>query len=363
MAIWRSKQAKAPDLRSDAERALRSRGGASTGRGLAGPEAVDALLHELEVHQIELEMQNDELRRTGERLEASRARLSDLYDLAPVGYLTLAADGRIRQANLTAAARLGVNRAELIGRPLTHFIFTDDQDVYYLHRKALVNTRRPQNCELRLLGTDEAPFWVHLDAVLADEADGTQVCQATLTDITSQKEAEEEHRQQNRQLLCLVDELTKKTAALETANETITHIAATDDLTGLANRRHFYKSLEMAVSLARRHGSAVALVSFDLDGLKRVNDNDGHAAGDQTLVAFATLLSELCRAEDLPGRLGGDEFCVLLPGIDRNGAHAFAERVLTAVRECAGLRRGSVTADDALYVAKHNGGDTVGSVE
>ena len=139
----------------------------------------------------------------------------------------------------------------------------------------------------------------------------------------------------------------------------------------------------MAVSLARRHGSPVALVSFDLDGLKRVNDEAGHAAGDQTLAAFAALLGDLCRTEDLPGRLGGDEFCVLLPGIDGNGAGAFAERVLAAVRESAGLRREHVTvsggvaawtpddaaddllrrADEALYAAKRGGGDAVGSVE
>ena len=125
MAIWKSKQAKsaagaaatqsdrrpATDLRSDAESALRARGGSSIGRDLAGPTEVDALLHELEVHQIELEMQNEELRLTGERLEASRARFSDLYDLAPVGYLTLGDDAQILQANLTAAARLGVSRA------------------------------------------------------------------------------------------------------------------------------------------------------------------------------------------------------------------------------------------------------------
>jgi diguanylate cyclase (GGDEF)-like protein/PAS domain S-box-containing protein len=397
MAIWHSKAAKDPEaasadgsdrspatnMRCHAERALRSRGGSSTGHNLAGPKAVDALLHELEVHQIELEMQNDELRRTSEHLEASRTRFADLYDLAPVGYLTLDADSRIRQANLTAAARLGVARAQLIGRPLTHFIFADDQDIYYLHRKTLHRTLRPQSCDLRLRSADGAPFWVHLDAVLAECAPGEHVSQVTLTDIASEKQAEEESRQQNEQLLCLVAELTRRTTELEAANETITRIAATDDLTGLANRRHFYVSLQKAVSLTRRHGSPVALVSFDLDGLKRVNDDSGHAAGDQTLMGFAALLGDLCRAEDLPGRLGGDEFCVLLPGIDQTGAEAFAERVLAAVRHSAELRQGRVTvsagvaswepgeaaddllrrADVELYAAKRNGGDAVGSVE
>ena len=207
--------------------------------------------------------------------------------------------------------------------------------------------------------------------------------QATLTDIAAEKQAAEESRRKNEQLLCLVDELTRRSTELEGANETITHIAATDDLTGLANRRHFYKSLEQAVSLTRRHGSPVALVGFDLDGLKHVNDEAGHAAGDLALARFAALLDDLCRTEDLPGRLGGDEFCVLLPGIDRDGAEAFAERVLATVRASAGLSQRGVTvsagvaawrpdeaaddllrrADDALYAAKHSGGDAVGRVE
>ena len=394
MTIWHSKAAKDPafvpessdqppatDLRGHAERVLRTRGGSTIGGGPASREAVDALLHELEVHQIELEMQNEELRRTSEQLEASRDRFSELYDHAPVGYLTLGADGRIRQTNPAAATRLGVDGTDMVGHPLTRFIFSDDQDVYYLFRKALYSTCRPRNCELRLLGADGAPFWVRLDAVLAEESPGDRVCHATLTDIESRKRTEEENGQRNDQLLCLVDELLTKTAALEDANETITRIAATDGLTGLANRRHFYESLEKAVSLARRHCSPVALVSFDLDGLKHVNDETGHAAGDQALATFAALLSDLSRAEDLPGRLGGDEFSVLLPGIDEGGAWAFAERVLAAVRESAGLRRGGVTvsggvaswtaqdvpddllrrADDALYAAKHSGGDAVGS--
>ena len=111
-----------------------------------------------------------------------------------------------------------------------------------------------------------------------------------------------ERRRAEEDLAHVNDELAARAAALEEANATITRIAATDDLTGLANRRHFYEALEKAVSLARRHGYPVALVSFDLDGLKRVNDSAGHRAGDKVLVSFADLLAALCRAEDLPAR-------------------------------------------------------------
>ncbi|MEI6450328.1 MAG: PAS domain-containing protein, partial [Actinomycetes bacterium] len=192
-------------------------------------------------------------------------------------------------------------------------------------------------------------------------------------------QAEEEIKQRNQELAHLNDELVGEAAALAEANAAITRLAATDDLTGLANRRCFYDSLEKAVSLARRHGSPLALVSLDLDGLKRVNDSAGHEAGDEALTSFAALLAALCRIEDLPGRLGGDEFSVLLPGIDRSGALGLAERVLAAVRSSPVLAQRGVTvsagaafwtsgalpddllrrADEALYAAKRGGGDAV----
>ena len=93
------------------------------------------MLHELRVHQIELEMQNEELRRAQAELDAARARYFDLYDLAPVGYCTLSEQGLILEANLTAATLLGVARGALVKQPFTRFILKEDQDIYYLHRK------------------------------------------------------------------------------------------------------------------------------------------------------------------------------------------------------------------------------------
>ena len=107
-------------------------------------------LHELQVHQIELELQNEELRRVQAELEASRARYFDLYDLAPVGYVTLSEHGLILEANLTAARMLGMARAALLNRPLAHTILPEDQSLYYRHHKLLVETGAPQTCELRM---------------------------------------------------------------------------------------------------------------------------------------------------------------------------------------------------------------------
>jgi PAS domain S-box-containing protein len=155
------------------------------------PEAARLALHELRVHQIELEMQNEELRRAQEELEGSRARYFDLYDLAPVGYLSLSEQGFILEANLTAAKLLGVARGALVKRSLSRFVLREDQDIYYLHRKALLESGAPQAWEMRVLKKDAAPFWVRMVATKAQGADGTSVCRTVVSDITQSKQAEE----------------------------------------------------------------------------------------------------------------------------------------------------------------------------
>ena len=148
-------------------------------------------LHELRVHQIELEMQNKELRRAQAELEASRQRYFDFYDLAPVGYFTLSEQGLILEANLMSATLLGVDRSSLLKQPLSRYIIAEDADIYYLHRKKLFKTGEPQACEIRMHGQDNIFFWVHLDATVAQENDGAPVCRVVLSDITDMKTVQE----------------------------------------------------------------------------------------------------------------------------------------------------------------------------
>ncbi|MBE0620882.1 MAG: response regulator [Burkholderiales bacterium] len=156
-------------------------------------EETQLMLHELRVHQIELEMQNEELRRAQLELEAVRASYFDLYDLAPVGYCSVSEPGLVLQANLTAANLLGVVRGALVRQPLSRFILKDDQDVYYLMRKQLLATGAPQACELRMLKTDATPIWVHLAATVVRDAEGAPVLRVVLGDITERKQAEAAH--------------------------------------------------------------------------------------------------------------------------------------------------------------------------
>lgn len=155
------------------------------------PEEAGCLLHDLQVHQIELELQNEELRRAQGEVEASRARYFDLYNLAPVGYCTVSEKGLILEANLTVASLLGVARGALVQQPLHRFILPEDQDIYYLHRKQFSETGAPQVCELRLLRADAPPFWARLEEVAAQDANGEPVCRAVVSDITEGKRAEE----------------------------------------------------------------------------------------------------------------------------------------------------------------------------
>ena len=136
------------------------------------PEDIQYLVHELRVHQVELEMQNEELRRTQRELELARDRYLDLYDFAPVGYLTLSEAGQILQANLTAATMLGIERGHLIKQPLSRFVLSEDQDTYYHHRRKLFETQEPQVCELRTVKTDGSQFWARIESVAAQDSQG-----------------------------------------------------------------------------------------------------------------------------------------------------------------------------------------------
>ncbi|MDR3367637.1 PAS domain S-box protein [Rhodoferax sp.] len=153
------------------------------------PEAMQHLLRELEVHQIELEMQNEELRRTQAERDLAETRYFDFYDLAPVGYVTVSEQGLILQSNLTAAAMLGVARSQLTLQPISRFIEREDQDTYNLLRKQLFEKCPAQSCELRMHKHDGSPFFARMDAIAAPGDDGAQVLRLVLVDITSSKQA------------------------------------------------------------------------------------------------------------------------------------------------------------------------------
>ena len=158
------------------------------------------IFHELEVHQIELEMQNEELRRVQQELESSREKYFDLYDLAPVGYVTCDEKGIILESNLSAALLFDVERKGLIGQPLSNLIYREDQDLFYLCHKRLVETQTQQVCEMRILRRDGDPFWVRIDIVAKPVLDSTKGFRVVIIDISERKRSEAELNKVNRAL-------------------------------------------------------------------------------------------------------------------------------------------------------------------
>jgi PAS domain S-box-containing protein len=181
----------AAELRRRAQQLAREKAGQkSDGLLTLSLEEIRQLAYELQVHQIELEMQNDELRRTQGELEASRARYFDLYDLAPVGYMTLSDQGLILEANLTVSVMLGMARGDLVKRPFTHFILSEDHGIYYSHQKKLVETGEKQACEFRMLRFNASPFWARMEASTTKNSDGNSNCRVVISDITERNQAE-----------------------------------------------------------------------------------------------------------------------------------------------------------------------------
>ncbi len=154
--------------------------------------AMQQMLHELRVHQAELEMQNEELRQAETELEAARAKYFDFYNLAPVGYFTISEGGVVLEANLTSANKLGTDRTLLVNQPFTRWITAADQDVYYLFSKGVFETGKPQKCEVRMAGDGGALLWAHLRGMAAlDAGNGASACYIVMSDITERKAAEE----------------------------------------------------------------------------------------------------------------------------------------------------------------------------
>lgn len=179
---------RASELRKRAEEKLKTE---LTSLEKISREDIHKLVHELQVHQIELEMQNEELRKAQVKLEESRHRYADLYDFAPVGYVTLDENGLILQANLTAASLLGIERGFLIKKPFYLYIHIKDKDIFYLHLRKIFESKTSQTCDIRLKTKGGIEFYVRLNSMLWEDLSGNKSYQTSFIDITGQKQAEE----------------------------------------------------------------------------------------------------------------------------------------------------------------------------
>ncbi|WP_172642464.1 bifunctional diguanylate cyclase/phosphodiesterase [Azoarcus sp. KH32C] len=311
---------------------------------------MNRLVHELQVHQIELELQNAELTHARDEIEDGLRRYTELYDFAPVAYLTLDYDFVIRQINLTGATLLGIERSLLIGRPFKQFVAPDGRSDFADFVVRILGSQGRETCEIPLLrpgGAETRPY-VHIEAV-AIEPEGS--LRVMVFDITEQKRLK----------------------------EMIWRQANYDPLTQLPNRRLFIDRLRHDLETTHRAGQMLALLFIDLDRFKEVNDTYGHDAGDKLLIEAARRMSECVRATDTVARFSGDEFTIALSALtemDRIGSvagdivealaqpfvigdavlHVSASIGITMypldANDMTGLIR---NADQAMYVAKAAG--------
>jgi len=174
------------ELRRRAEDRLQEKASA---RPAATVEESQRLVHELQVHQIELELQNQELQEARTELEMGLERYADLYDFAPMGYLTLARDGAIQDVNLTGARLLGMVRSRVVGARFGLFVSPEDRPAFNVLLENVFSGSARQVCDLKICPEASAPLWVHFEAVLSNDSGRT--CRALMIDTTERRRLQE----------------------------------------------------------------------------------------------------------------------------------------------------------------------------
>ncbi len=202
------------DLRQRAEDLVRQRPEDVT--KISGYD-IQRLVHELQVHQIELEMQNEQLNKAQEEVEELLNKYFDLYELAPIGYFTLDRQGLILEANLAGANLLGEQMRHLLKRGLSRFVSEDSQEKFYFHLRGVVETQTKQSCELRLVKKDGEQFHVQLVSVPAQDVESNPAgIRTTMSDITERKRTEQKLREAHDDLERRVEERTAELVQLNT---------------------------------------------------------------------------------------------------------------------------------------------------
>ncbi len=209
------------------------------------------LIHELHVHQIELEMQNDELRKAQAEVEESRSKYSDLYDFAPVSYLTFDKQGLILEANLTAATELAVERSYIINKPFRAYIVAEDRNRFDQHLQHVFKGEDRQICEVRLKRKNGPEFYARLESISVEESSGNNVCRTSIIDITDRIRAE-------RALLDALAGLGQRHAEISALLEGSRAVAKYHDFKGAAES--LFNSCKKLIGAASGY---VALVSKD----------------------------------------------------------------------------------------------------
>jgi len=256
------------------------------------PADVQRCLCELQVSRIELQVQNEELRASRQSLEESRNRYADLYDGAPLGYVTLDGDGWIREANLTAAAMFHSDRAALVGRRLSSYIAAEDEPLLQHHLRRCISEAGQVSTELHLKGPQGAMTSVQLRSVVAEEAAGRRVYRTAIMDITDRMEVERALKSLNE---TLEDRIAERTAELGQRAGQLRALAAELSQTEQRERRQLahllHDELQQLLVASRMHLGHVRRCLRDKELVKMVGQVDGLL--DQAITESRSLVAQL----------------------------------------------------------------------
>ncbi len=209
-------------------------------------EEIKVLVHELQVHQTELAIQNEELRETANELEYSYGRYSELYQFAPVGYLTLCEKGLIRQINFAGAQLLSKEKQSLINVPFSSFVHPDDLSIFFPHVREVFRTGASQNCEIRII-VDNAQLYVRLQSVAMESIEGQQSCLTVISDISDQKKSEEAIRKSEERFRA-ISEITQDLIFMLDTSLKITYVnPAVEKLYGIPASKMIWRTFEELV--------------------------------------------------------------------------------------------------------------------
>jgi two-component system, chemotaxis family, sensor kinase Cph1 len=245
---------------------------------------LDDVIHELRVHQVELEMQNEELRESQIKLTESQHRYFDLFNFAPVGYFTLNERGLILDVNLAGASLLKTEKLNLLNKALIQFIETDNRKKFHHHLKKVRETGAKETTELKLIKTDKSSFYVHLETISIDENGIFKEFRIGLTDITNQKKAETALRNRNAKMNKLlnveIDDYEKAEIKLEKLIENLKSSNRELEQFAYVSSHDLKEPLRMITSflqlLQRRYADkldedANDFINFAVEGAKRMN--------------------------------------------------------------------------------------------
>lgn len=232
--------------------------------------------------------------------QAVTAELSDLYEHAPCGYHSLDARGHFIRINQTELEWLGYVAEEVIGQPFVNFLTANSQLRFTEFFDLLKTEQEIDNIVLEMQCKDGSTFYVSTSATsLKDQAGHFAIARTSVFDITDRIQLEKK----------------------------LEKLANIDALTNISNRRHFYERGELEFKRAVRYQHALAVLMFDIDHFKKVNDTYGHDGGDVVLKQLAKTVHDSLRDLDVFARFGGEEFIALLPELSAEQATLVAERL------------------------------------